>query len=79
MLGRVNGGGEFKGTPVCIGPGAVAATKISLSGADGVICPANAIPQVQASTSATNDALAPNANLLTRNLVPRCLYALNSG
>jgi len=79
MLGRMNGGGEFTGTPACIGPGAVAAARIGPSGAGRVICPANAIPQVQARTSATNDALAPDANLLTRNLGPRCLYALNSG
>ena len=69
MLGRVNGGGDkFKGTPTCIGSRADAAANSSLPGADGLGCPANAVPQAHASSSATNDARALNANLLTRNL-----------
>jgi len=51
----MKGGGE-KGTRSCIdaGAGAAAAANISLSGGDGVIDSANAIPTVHASASATN-------------------------
>ena len=55
MLRRMKGGGE-KGTPACLGAGAVAAaaTNISLSGTGRVIDSANAILPVHASASATN-------------------------
>jgi len=51
----MKGGGE-KGTRSCIGAGAgaAAAANISLSGGDGVIDSAKAIPLVYPNTSATN-------------------------
>jgi len=74
MLGRMKAGGTAEGSRRVSGAGelgAVAATKVSPSGGPADACAAIATPDELANTSATNDALAPAVNLLTRKSFPR--------